>query len=66
VDGAEDGTDDIVGINEIEGLADGVADHREINGLQMGLPSSLRDPNLCVLKETLSDKSRKHPFGELA
>jgi len=52
-----DGADDVDGVKvfvdgrkEIEGFDDGVYDHDEVKGSQMGLSSSLLNPTVCVLK----------------
>jgi len=52
-----DGADDVdgvevvvVGSNEMEGFDDGVDDHDEVKGSQMGLESTLLDPVISLLK----------------
>jgi len=51
-DGADDvdGVEVVVGSNEMEGFDDGVDDHDEVKGSQMGLESTLLDPVISLLK----------------
>jgi len=48
-----DGADDVVGRKEVEGFDDGVDDHDEVCGLQIGSELSLLDPYMLILKYTL-------------
>jgi len=59
-----DGTDDVEGAKVVVGDDDGVDDHNDAKGSQIGLALVLLNPLTFVLNKTL-EKRIKHPFGYL-